>query len=109
VQKWGNWILPVVGVLALLLFTPIGGIINFIFIGAAMLGALALAGWAALDLLSFRDYNYLPHWKGIGLKIAGVVGLLLFAITLKAVLPSPPASLLTNHDDYCVETRSNPC
>ena len=103
-QKLGTWLLPVIGVLALLLFTPIGGIVNFIGSGVATLGAFALAGWAVLDLFSFRDYGDAHHWKVIGLKIAGMVGLVLFAAALGAVLPPPPSS----NNGYCIETRSNP-
>ena len=94
-EKIGVWIFYVVAaliVLALLLFTPFGGIVKVIGIGLAVVGAIGVA---------FSPLEGGP-------KIVGVVGLVLLAIALQLILPAEPRGMFTGGDS-CIETRSNPC
>jgi ABC-type uncharacterized transport system permease subunit len=106
VHKYGKALLWFGVVLLALLFTPVGGIVNLFVSGGALIGAVILFFSALFELLSFRDWNYGPYWRGIGLKLAGTVGLLLLAFICMSILPKPPIS---GSNDFCIETRSNPC
>jgi len=102
----GNWIWPVGAAALLLLFTPIGSIVNGIVSGCLVLASGYLFLSAILELFSFKDWGDAEHWTGIVKKLAGGAALLVVVAVLMTILPSPP---LGSRNDFCVETRSNPC
>ncbi len=81
-----------------LFFTPLGGIVNLILGGGAVLGAIALLAQVAFGLFSFRDYGDLLFWREMGLKLVGAMALFVVFAALQAVLPPPPLG-----SDRCIE------
>lgn len=108
INRAGRWAIPILALLGLLLFTPFGGIVNLLLGGGAVLGAGWLVLTAVLGLFDFKNYGYLPHWREIGFRIAGAVGLLLFGVVLHLVLPEPPRSLVKDRDCETFVGRSGP-
>ena len=102
----GNWIWPVGAIALLLFFTPIGGMVNALVSGCLVLVAAYLILSALLGLLSFKDWTDTEHWQGIAKRVAGGVAVFLVAAAMYTILPTPP---LGSRNDFCVETRSNPC
>lgn len=89
----GSWIFPLLAVVAFLFLTPIGGYINLLVSGIAILSAAYLCLEAVLELFRFRDYSDADHWKGIGRKVVGICGLLIFVIAIQLVMPTAPPLL----------------
>ncbi len=90
VSKASSWAFPIVAILGLLLFKLSGGIANVLLMVGALLGVHFLASSAVVDLFDFWKYGKRPHWRNIGLKVAGATALLLVALVLPIIRPEPP-------------------
>jgi len=94
---------PMLALSAILLFTPIGGYINYFLSGTFVLLAIYLFFSGVAEIFSFRDWNYWPHWLGILKRLGGAFALIALIITIQLILPPPPIS---NRDCESFEGRS---
>jgi hypothetical protein len=104
----GQSLVPIIAIVSILLLALVftrGGYVNLLLAVGAFLGAGRCVLGVIADLFSFRDYNYVPHWKGIGFKLGAAVGLIAFAIM---ILPQPEA-MHNRTGKFCIEARSNRC
>ena len=95
IAKSTPWI---AGIIVLLYFTPLGGIVKVLVGGGALIGAVILVFNALFDSGGLRE---------AGIKFAWALGLVALAIIVSIALPSPPFS--SSSYDTCWDGRNNHC